>query len=183
MSEREIERTTLRARSLGVDPLVSRLYFDHGLSHYVLSSRHPDFVVSSIVDATQPSPDQIELTLGTHRYGFQLRSVSHDPEATEELDLRRDGELVFRQKLKTRCWGYDEYTYRTLSVMVFVEGPWVDDLQSLQREFEQLANARVARQHHEQLTQHATRMGLRETSASGASEGWLARLFKGLFNG
>jgi len=58
--------------------------------NYLLSSRHPDFVVSSIIDATRPSADQVEFTLGTDRYAFHLTwSKSAERDSGEELELRR----------------------------------------------------------------------------------------------
>lgn len=126
--EREIEKRRKRALSLGVDKLVTRIYFEHGFRNYSLvhaSSMKPIF--PAVTDVVERERDRLDFHVEGHPYSIRSRERSYSGREGTEIEIFRGEQLVFSAVLDRRKAG----RYATRRITGFVEGTWIHDLERI----------------------------------------------------
>ena len=133
---RQVEQRKQRARDLGVDKLLSELYFDHGLRHYSAGMHHQDQRYPIISDAQKLDDNSVRLTMNGKNYVIAYR----DKSSTFMLDYH-GGDLELSSEKRTLiCLSIsekaDEYvtTYEPFDITAFIEGDWIKDFQQLREQ-------------------------------------------------
>ena len=132
MDTQEIERRRKRARDLGVDRLITRIYFDLGFRNFSLMHAS---VVSPIFpsakNVVERERDRLDFIIDNKPYAIRVRERSYDQPDGLEVEIYRHAEVVFGAILRRKR---KRGQYQTEDISTFVEGPWLIDFKQLERE-------------------------------------------------
>jgi hypothetical protein len=165
--EREIERRRRRAADLGVDRLISGLFFDHGLRYYLSWSKRPEYVYRSISQASVPELGRLDFTLYGENYSICTKHGSSydDDEELVELELWENEQLVFSQDVGLISDQYDDmYTPRLTTA--FIEGPWIAHFRGLESEVTAVEKRNRQRSDEKHIAAKAARFGIAPSEKS-----------------
>ena len=132
MEPQEIKRRRKRARELGVDQLITRVYFDLGFRNFALmnaSAVSPIF--PSVKNVAERERDRLDFTIDNKPYAFRVRENSYDDPDGFEVEVYRHAEVVFSAIVRRKR---RRANYETEFINIFVEGPWLNDFRQLETE-------------------------------------------------
>lgn len=164
---KEVERKIARAKELGVDKIITNLYFDKYLRHFpswIARGDEGGAKAKSLVSGASKVDDEtIKITLGETDYKFKFKESSGTgggglPYKFGSLELLLYDKTVLRLRLYL---DYDEYlhkfdnSWRHVAIEAFIEGGWVNDFTNLKRKIdEQDAIEEKEREEREEIEKH-----------------------------
>jgi len=134
-----------RVRELRVDRLLSRLYFDYGLQHYVSWSRQPGYRCA-LIQSASPIDNGLRLRMFNVEYSLTSREESDYTAGTcfVRLKLAAENRTVYEAKY-LEIGEYDELPL--VSVVSFEEGEWPAHFRALLDEAKEARIASAKRMH------------------------------------
>ena len=162
---------------LGVDRLVTRIYFEHGFRNYSLvhaSSMKPIF--PSVTDVIERERDRLDFRIEDRPYSIRSRERSYSGREGTEIEVFRGEQIVFAQVLdRRRTTGM----YKTRRVTAFVEGSWLRDFERLDREATEYRTNRRENELTATVAERARRFGINPANA-GKRASLLTRILRAL---
>lgn len=177
--EREIEKRRKRALSLGVDTLVTRIYYEHGFRNYSLvhaSGMKPIF--PAVTDAVERERDRLDFRIDGRPYAIRARERSYSGREGTEIEVFRGEQIVFSAILDRRKGG----TYGTRRVTGFIEGNWIRDFERIDQDATEYRHHRHEADLAAGVAEKAKRFGINPTTANGRPS-LLARILDAIRHG
>lgn len=133
---RKVEERKNRTRELGVDKLISSLYFDHGLRHYTAGMHHEHQRYKIMSDAKELGHDSMQLTINGKNYVLTYidRWSIHVPDYhCGDLELSLDGKTLLSLLISADIEEYGTF-YKPVDIKAFIEGEWITDFEELKQQ-------------------------------------------------
>jgi|WetSurSiteA1Bulk_404760.scaffolds.fasta_scaffold35994_2 hypothetical protein len=169
--KREIEKRRQRAKSLGVDKLITELYFN-SLRYYPSRLQYgPDDDFPAITEVREPKKGCLDFNLRGQRYSIRTedapsfwRDASEDYEVIN-LKLLQGDNVVLEVMVGRQLSGFAN-NYSSRLIEAFIEGNWIKEFEELQKEIEVIIERNMQRFVQYKALDEAKKFGISITDLS-----------------